>query len=136
MTATLLAEATVQDVQLELLRRTSFNNLVGAKVADSLLLHRDLWESAMLTRPGIPIDPRRYPSGCLIPLRDLPRKVWNADLLVVLCPTRENADKLRTVADEERWDADEYSFAEGEDMADAIGHTSRSPRVVFSAWWD
>jgi hypothetical protein len=38
-----LRDATVQEIQLELLRRSSFNALNGERVVDSLLRHRDLW---------------------------------------------------------------------------------------------
>jgi len=38
----LLRQASVQDIQLELLRRTSFNALDGEKVCASLVKHRHL----------------------------------------------------------------------------------------------
>ena len=38
----LLRHATVQDIQLELLRRTKFNALDGERIVASLLKHRDL----------------------------------------------------------------------------------------------
>ena len=49
----LLRDATVQEIQLELLRRTQFNALDGERVVDSLLRHRDLWLSFLLDRPGV-----------------------------------------------------------------------------------
>jgi hypothetical protein len=49
----LLREATVQEIQLELLRRTCFNALDGERVRASLLKHRDLWLAALLDRPGV-----------------------------------------------------------------------------------
>jgi hypothetical protein len=42
MSDLLLRDATVQKIQLELIRRTSFNALEGEKVFASLLRHRDL----------------------------------------------------------------------------------------------
>ena len=50
----LLRDASVQDIQLELLRRTSFNALDGERVCASLLKHRALWTAALLDRPGVP----------------------------------------------------------------------------------
>ena len=41
----------MQEIQLELLRRTSFNALDGERVADSLVRHRDLWLSPFLRLP-------------------------------------------------------------------------------------
>jgi hypothetical protein len=43
-----LRDASVQDIQLELLRRTRFNALDGEQVVASLLKHRDLWLAALL----------------------------------------------------------------------------------------
>jgi hypothetical protein len=48
-----LRDASVQDIQLELLRRTRFNALDGEKVCASLLRHRHLWRAALLDRPGV-----------------------------------------------------------------------------------
>ncbi len=48
-----LREASVQDIQVELLRRTRFNDMHGEKVCASLLRHRHLWLAALLDRPGV-----------------------------------------------------------------------------------
>jgi hypothetical protein len=70
-----LRDASVQDIQLELLRRTSYNALDGERVCASLLRYRHLWLAALLDRPG-----GSGMSG-LIKLRDLPENLWNADTL-------------------------------------------------------
>ena len=36
-------DASVQDIQLELIRRTTFNAMNGERIVASLLAHRDLW---------------------------------------------------------------------------------------------
>ena len=47
-----LRDATVQDIQLELLRRTTFNALDGERVRDSLLKHRHLWHAGLTATSG------------------------------------------------------------------------------------
>jgi hypothetical protein len=42
----LLSEATVQEIQLELLRRTQFNAFNGEKIYQVLLARRELWQAA------------------------------------------------------------------------------------------
>jgi hypothetical protein len=78
-----LRDATVQDIQLELIRRTRFNDFDGEKVCASLLRHRDLWRAALLDRPGVPnyAEPTILLAGGLIKLRDLSDDIWNADTL-------------------------------------------------------
>src|SRR5262249_12693655 len=65
--------STISSGSLELLRRTTFNALDGEKVVASLLKHRELWESFLLDRPGVPdyAEPRLLLIGGLIKLRDL-----------------------------------------------------------------
>ena len=48
----LLREASVQDIQFELLRRTRFNALNGERVCASLRKHRRLWIAALWTGPA------------------------------------------------------------------------------------
>ena len=47
-----LRDATVQDIQLELLRRTQFDAIDGERVFASLLRHRDLWLAVLLDQPA------------------------------------------------------------------------------------
>jgi hypothetical protein len=92
-----LRDASVQDIQLELLPRTSFNALDGEKVCASLLQHRHLWLAALLDRPGVPnyAEPGLLLTAGLIKLRDLPDNLWNADTLFVLTRTRAQARELQ-----------------------------------------
>src|SRR5437764_1253701 len=89
----LLRDATVQEIQLEIIRRTSFNALDGEKVYASLLRNRELWRACLLDRPGLPDyqTPRRLLASGLIKLRDLEDNFWNADHLFILTDTRERA---------------------------------------------
>jgi hypothetical protein len=46
----LLREATVQEIQLELIRRTRFNAFDGERIYASLRKHRAHWQAAQLAR--------------------------------------------------------------------------------------
>src|SRR5208283_2622883 len=100
-----LREASVQDIQLELLRRTMFNALDGEKLHASLLKHRDLWLAVLLDRPGVAdyTEPGRLLISGLIKLRDLPHNLWNADTLFILTRTHLLAQKLARITEEEDW---------------------------------
>jgi hypothetical protein len=132
-----LRDAAVQDIQLELLRRTRFNALDGERVCDSLLRHRHLWLAALLDRPGVPnyTDPGGLLMGGLIKLRDLPDDVWNADTLFVLTPTRADAVALAAVAEREDWGGEVRVYDRQEEIDRALG-TGRQPFGLLSVWWD
>ena len=91
-----LRDASVQDIQLELLRRTQFNALDGERVHASLVKHRNLWLGTLLDRPGVAnyAEPGHLLMSGLIKLRDLSDNSWNADTLFILTPTRATADQL------------------------------------------
>jgi hypothetical protein len=76
-------DAFVQDIHLELLRRTRFNALGGEQGCASVLKHRRLWLAAQLDRPGVPnhAEPGRVPGAGLLKRRDLPDTCWNDDTL-------------------------------------------------------
>src|SRR3954447_10484766 len=101
----LLRDASVQDIQLELLRRTRFNALDGERVVASLLRHRGLWLAALLDRPGVPdyTAPGALLTSGLIKLRDLADDYWNADTLFILTATPEQARELGRIIEEEDW---------------------------------
>jgi hypothetical protein len=98
--AVFLHDASIQDIQLELLRRTSFNALDGEKVYNSLQKHRHLWIAALLDRHGVPdyTKPNLLLISGLIKLRDLPDNIWNADTLFILTRTRALANLAVSVA--------------------------------------
>src|SRR2546423_15020257 len=92
----LLREATVQEIQLELIRRTKFNAFDGERVYASLMKHRALWQAVLLDRPGLANyeRPARLLMAGLIKLRDIDGKIWNADHLFILPSKREQAVRL------------------------------------------
>jgi hypothetical protein len=132
-----LRDASAQDIQLELLRRTQFNALDGERVAASLLAHRDLWLAALLDRPGVPnyAEPGLLLTAGLIKLRDLPDNFWNADTLFILTRTREQARQLARLAEEEDWGGEVQVFEDQEEIDRALG-TGRQEYGLLSLWWD
>jgi hypothetical protein len=132
-----LRNASVQDIQLELIRRTSFNALDGERVYTSLLAHRGLWTAALLDRPGVPnyAEPRHLLTLGLIKLRDLPTNFWNADTLFVLTRTRDDARELARVAEQEDWGGEVQVYEDQPETDDALG-TGREECGLISVWWD
>jgi hypothetical protein len=133
----LLRQASVQDIQLELLRRTTFNALDGEKVCASLLKHKHLWRAALLDRPGVAnyAEPALLLMGGLIKLRDLSHNIWNADTLFVLTPTRRDAERLAQIAEEEDWGGEVHVFTDQNETDRALG-TGRQEYGLMSVWWD
>jgi hypothetical protein len=133
----LLRDASVQDIQLELLRRTRFNDLNGERVCASLRKHRGLWLAALLDRPGVPdcTQPDQLLTAGLIKLRDLPRDLWNADTLYLLTPTHHEADELARVAEGEDWGGEVRVYKDQAEIDRAVGAGRRGYGLV-SVWWD
>jgi len=132
-----LRSATVQEIQLELLRRTKFNALDGEQVAASLLRHRELWLAVLLDRPGVAdySRPSRLLVAGLVKLRDLPDDFWNADTLFILTETRPHARELARIAAEEDWAGEVYVFENQEEIDRALG-TGRDEYGLLRVWWD
>ena len=133
-----LRDASVQDIQLELLRRTSFNDLNGERVVASLLRHRDLWQAVLLDRPGLPnyAEPGLLLMSGLIKLRDLPDNLWNADTLFILTRTGEQARRLARIVEEEDWVGDVVRVYEDQREIDQALGTGRRGYGLVSVWWD
>ena len=127
----------MQDIQLELLRRTRFNALDGERVYASLLKHRNLWTAALLDRPGVPnyAEPSHLLMAGLIKLRDLPDNFWNADTLFVLTPTRQAAEDLARIVEIEDWGGEVHVYDKQDEMDRALG-TGRQEYGLLSIWWD
>jgi len=89
-----LTITTIQAIQFDLMRRSSFNNFDGPRVARDLLRHRRLWCGAILDRLG---------DDALIKLRDIDENYWNVDTLYVLSSEANDAALLRLA---HHWQAD------------------------------
>ncbi len=127
-----LRDATVQDVQLELIRRSQYNAFEGERVAKDLLSNRDLWIAVLMDRFGVP-NPPWLPSAGLIKLRDLDQDFWNVDTLFILAKNATAARKLAAFRD--RWAADTAVVHEQEDTERILGGWGLKGRLV-TLWWD
>jgi hypothetical protein len=130
----LLTEATVQEIQLELIRRTQFNAFDGERVVAALMTHRDLWESVLMDRFCFS-NPGRLPSAGLIKLRDLADNYWNVDTLYLLCPDAASARQLGEMAEMEGWGEMVQVHDDDQEVQSALGGTGR-PHAIVSIWWD
>src|SRR5437762_9537039 len=74
-----LTEASVQEIQLELMRRRSFNFFDGPKIVASLRKHRHLWQAVLMDRLGFVSKEGGHLNWGMIKLRDLPKNYWNVD---------------------------------------------------------
>ncbi len=132
-----LREATVQEIQLELIRRTRFNDFDGEKACEILFRHRDLWRAALLDRPGLAnySKPSSLLTCGLIKLRDLDTNIWNADTLFVLTHTAAGAEQLSRAFEEAEFGAMPQVYGVSEETDAALG-TGREEYGILTVWWD
>jgi hypothetical protein len=131
---TALADAKVQDIQLELIRRTRFDAFDGERIVASLLRHRELWEAVMLDRFCIS-RPGKLPAHGLIKLRDLADDIWNADTLYILAPNNDCASSLAHVAEVEGWGGLVQVHRDPHEVDAALGGADEEQAIV-AIWWD
>ena len=129
-----LTEASVQEIQLELIRRRRFNEFDGPKIVASLRRHRALWVAAFMDRIGYASKAGGSNWG-LIKLRDLPHNYWNVDDLFILTETAEQAHEWKRIAEDEDWRADNCTIIENKEERSRQLGTS-DPQFVIDFWWD
>ena len=130
-----LTEASVQEIQLELMRRRRFNQFNGPKIVASLRRHRALWQAVLMDRLGFVAEEGSPMNWGLIKLRDLPANHWNVDDLYILTETLEQAREFQRIAEEEDWQADNVTLLENEqERTHALG--TSHPGYIISFWWD
>jgi hypothetical protein len=132
-----LRDASVQDIQLELIRRTKFNTFDGERVCALLSRHRGLWRAVLFDRLGVPdyTHPGRLLMGGLIKLRDLEDDIWNADTLFVLTGDSAQARELAMVFEQEDIGAMPSIHDDLVETDRALG-TGRQTYGLLSVWWD
>ena len=135
--ATSLRDATVQDIQLELIRRSSFNDFDGEQVCELLHRHRDLWRAVIFDQPGVPnySRPGTLPTSGLIKLRDLEDNIWNVDKLFILTHTPDGARQLATVFEQETLGAMPRVYEDTDEIDRALGSFG-DQYGLLTAWWD
>ena len=112
----------IQSIQLDLLRRSSYNNMDGAQVANDLLQHRQLWCAAILDRLGL---------GALVKLRDIDQGYWNADTVYILSSGANNGALSKLAR---RWQADAVRWVTGAEASQLLGTSER--HQILEIWWD
>lgn len=127
-----LTEATVQAIQLELIRRHEHNNFYGEEVAADLMAHQEWWDAVLIDVLGL-ASQYGIPGAGLIKLRDLPYNFWNVDTLYILATDEGSARRLAELG--ERWLADSVIVYDEEDTDRALGGGPRGRRLVVM-WWD
>jgi hypothetical protein len=134
----LLRQATVQEIQLELIRRTKFNAFNGERVYASLMKHRAYWQAVLLDRPGL--ANYQKPGGLLmmglIKLRDLDDNIWNADHLFILTARREQAVELARIIEDEDWGGERPIVHDNQEEIDNALGVGRQEYGLLSIWWD
>ncbi len=118
-----LAEFTVQEIQLELIRRTQRNALDGAQVVSDLLVHPEWWEAVLLDS-----------AFDLVKLRDLGDNIWNADTLLIVATNAQSAKRLAELGTE--WLADDIQIHSVEDTRDRLGTYDIERQRLVTMWWD
>lgn len=132
---TSLRDSSVQDIQLELIRRKRFNSFEGPAIYASLTRNRELWSAAWMPRLGHMTGKDILSAMSLIPLRDLLFNRWNVDDLYLLCDSLGNAERLSSIANEEKWLADNVQIHEDDKACLALG-TSKTGCKFVSFCWD
>ena len=128
--STPLTTATVQDIHLELIRRSEHNAFHGARVLADLLAHRQDWQAVLFDTYGLATD-RGLPAR-LLKLRDMASNDYNADTLYILAIDEVAAYRLATLA--EAWGAEPLIYSQ-EDTERALGTSCAIERLV-QMWWD
>lgn len=132
-----LPDATVQEIQLELIRRSKFNSFDGKAVCDLLRTHQALWRGVIFDRPGLPnyAEPTRLLMSGLIKLRDIEDDIWNVDTLFVLTHTIDGARELATAFEESGTGAMPSVHDDRREIDMALG-TGRVEFGLLTVWWD
>ena len=128
--STPLATATVQDIHLELIRRSEHNAFHGARVLADLLTHRQDWQAVLFDTYGLATD-RGLPTP-LLKLRDMAYNDYNADTLYILAVNEAAAQRLTALA--ESWGAEPRMYSQ-EETERALG-TSCANECLVQMWWD
>lgn len=111
----------IQLLNLNLMRKATFNNFEGDDVVDMLIKNKDLWKGLVMTR-----------LKDLIYLRDIEDNDWNVDTLFIIAEEGKEKDLELLVS--KHFFADEVDYLEEKEVKDLLG-TSKETKVL-RVWWD
>jgi hypothetical protein len=131
----LLRDATVQEIHLELFRRTIAPNVHLDEFICVLLANRNLWRGAVIDNLGVSEGGFWLQPSSMIKLRDIDEDFWNADTLYVLCDGRAAADELAAMLPMERFGCLTRVEDDPRIIRRALGGGREGP-VIVSFWWD
>lgn len=112
---------TIQEIQLDLIERASFNQFDGAQVKQDLIESKDLWKGVIIGR---------FDDSLLLPLRDIAHDIWNVDTLMILPQAGKENELQKLVAG---WGADDIELMEGKEISRMYGGMENQ---VLRVWWD
>ena len=117
---------TIQDLQLQIIALTNYNNCDGRKINRLLRENHHLWRAAIM------------PNKQLYPLRDMEEGFWSADTLY-LFPREGKEFELEELV-KEQFNADEITWIGSDRSLDLLGYWKNdevlNPRLILSIWWD
>jgi hypothetical protein len=119
---------TVQQLHLDLIRQIGFNDFDGAKVADGLIAHRDLWVGVIAAHSYRPHPALRL-------FEELPEDTWSPDTLWMMAVNEDAAKQLVDLC-RGVWLADEAGLYSQGEMQMLIGVDPIDDEVLVRAWWD
>jgi hypothetical protein len=131
-----LHDASIQEIQLELFRRSAVSiEHNAAKVVEVLLASRHLWRGLIIDSLGVSEGGDWLQPSSMIKLRDVDQDFWNADTLYVLCPDRESADELAAKLPMDRF-ACMATIEEDQKIIDRALGGRHTGMVIVRFWWD
>jgi hypothetical protein len=124
----------IQEINLKLMEKASFNSFNGKLVVAELLKNKDLWEAVVMDREFCEkAEAESYLIGCdLIKLRDLSSGYWNVDTLFILSSGKDDR-LLKAVA--KGLDADEVDWVK-RDKAEKMLGCYPAKKKILRVWWD
>jgi hypothetical protein len=130
---------TIQELQFELIKKSSFNEFDGEKVVKDLEDNKELWRGAVMTCGSYsrPNSVGYSDVTDLLCLRDISENYWNVDTLFIT-PKLGKEEELEKLA--KSWGADEIDYYGGEQACDMLGSSSPELRAnkkqILRIWWD
>jgi hypothetical protein len=129
-------EPTAQDLQIEIVRRASYNSFRGDRVVASLLQYPGLWRAVAFGRLR-----NKLRDGAVVhesptwfnTVTEIGGGSWNADELWVVTPDAAAAERVRFLG-AVHWFADNIVTLEGEEARRVAG--VEAPGCVVELWWD